>query len=243
MNLSLPRASHWRAVFSSLPGRTQSQHVSMRLALLPVLWAVAVYALLSACALRLTDAYGHAVLPFYRWELSWIAPEYEVQKLEVDGSDPQPMFRTTALDTQYMFVNGRLQPPGTVAYMSHVLVMSGLQPIVLVFFVPLAWPGLTWRRRVASVVCAIPVLCALEFVDIPWSLIGGLDAAKADMTRTSETFAMICGALLSTGGRLSLGLAGGVLAFQMSTILENSRLRKLRRGKPGKRSASKGVRG
>ncbi len=211
----------------------------MRKALLRVLWAVAVYAALSACALGLTDAYAHAVLPFYRWELSWIAPDYKVQKLEVDHSDPQPKFRITALDTQYVSEGGRLHPPGTVAYISHVLVMSGLQHVVLVFFVPLAWPGLTWRRRVAAVMWAIPALCAVEFVDIPWSVVGDLDAAKADMTHTAETFAMIWDVLLSTGGRLALGLAGGVLACQMPAIIENSRLRKLRRGKSGKRPASR----
>jgi len=211
----------------------------MRNALLRVLWAVAVFAALSAGALLLADVYGRAVLPFYRWELSWIAPEYEVRKLEVDHSDPQPKFRITALETQFVLAGGQLHPPRTIAYTSFALVMSGLQHVVLVFFVPLAWPGLTWKRRIAAAMCAIPALCAIEFLDIPWSLVGGLDAAKADMTHTSETFAMIWRELLSTGGRLALALAGGALACEMAIIVGKFRPRKLRRRGFGSRPASR----
>jgi len=208
--------------------------VSARKLLLSGLWAVAVFAALSGCALLLTNAYGNAVLPFYRWELSSIAPDYEVRKLDVDHSDRQPKFNIKALDTQYVYQGDLLQPPGTVTYTTSVLVMYGLQHVVLVFFVPLAWPGLTWKRRLAAVMYAIPALCAIEFVDIPWCLVGGLEGAKSDMAHTSETFATIWGVLLDTGGRLALGLAGGVLACEMPSIFENSQLRKLRRRKSAK---------
>jgi hypothetical protein len=191
----------------------------MRRALWRILWAVAVYAALSVCALLLTDVYATVVLPVYRWELNWIAPRYEVQKLEIDRSESQPKFSVIALGRRYVRIGGEPHLLTTV-YQSSFQVMSALQHVVLLFFVPLAWPGVTLKRRLSAVFFAIPILCALEFADVPWSLIGALDATRASAGNGPETVATIWEVLMGTGGRLALSLAGGLLAVWGSNFIE-----------------------
>jgi len=204
--------------------------------LLRVLWAVVVYMALSGCALLLREVYASAVLPVYRWELSWIAPDFEVQKFAIDHSDSQPKFSVIALGRRYVQVGGQPHLLTTV-YQSSFQVTSALQHAVLLLFVPLAWPGLTLKRRLAGAIFAIPILCALEFADVPWSLVGALDAARASSWNGPETLATLWEILLGTGGRLALALAGGALACQTSYVFENSRPRKVNRRKSGARPA------
>lgn len=206
----------------------------MRKTFLHVLWAVVVYAALSGCALLLTNVYASVVLPVYRWELSWIAPRYEVQKFEIDRSGLEPKFSLIVLGRRYVDVGGRPRRLTTV-YQSSFQITSALQHVVLLFFVPLAWPGLTLKRRLSATIVAIPILCALEFADVPWSLVGAVDATRASSGNDPETIATIWEVLLATGGRLALSLAGGVLACGGGSFIESIRQAKQRARLPKKR--------
>jgi hypothetical protein len=213
----------------------------MRNTLLRILWALTVFVALSASALYWTDAYGRTALPFYRWELSWIAPDYEIQTLALDHSDPQPRFRVLAMDK--LGTAESSQARGPAAYMVFALVMSSLQPVILALFLPLAWPGLAWKRRIAALLWAVPILGAVQFADVPWTLLGNLDAAKAHNNHSSATFAMTWSALLGTGARLALGLAAGVIACQIPVLLDSYRQRKKRTGKAKKRTTPRRLAG
>jgi hypothetical protein len=139
------------------------------------------------------------VLPFYRWELNWIAPSYDVQALTVDRSEPQPMFSVVASS------EGKL-------LQCQVLVMHGIQHVVFVLLVPLAWPSLDWKRRLIGLAFSAPILFIVEFADIPWAIVGGLDLGRADFAMSTASAATVWMEILNTGGRLALGLAGGMLA-------------------------------
>jgi len=207
--------------------------------LLRVLWAVAVYAALTACALAAVNLYAKLVLPFYRWELGWIAPEYQVENLDLDIALEQPAFTVKARNSDYLFAIDGNFPPRSLFFQFQFLVMQGLAHVVILLFVPLAWPGLTWKLRAVALACAIPILCLVEFADVPWALVGGLDAVKSRFVHAPDSLPMIWLHITASGGSFALGLAGGVLACQMPSIFETSRLRKLRTGKSGKRPASR----
>lgn len=211
----------------------------MRKKLLRVLWAVAVYAALTACALAAVNRYAKFVLPFYRWELGLIAPEYQVENLDLDIALAQPAFTVKARNRGYLFAIDRNYPPRSLFFQFQFLVMQGLAHVVMLLFVPLAWPGLAWKRRAAALAWAIPILCLVEAADVPWALVGGLDAVKSRFVQTPDSLPMIWLHIMASGGSLALGLAGGVMACRMPAVFENSRLRNLRSGDSGKPPASR----
>jgi hypothetical protein len=211
----------------------------MRRALLRVLWAIAVYAALTACALATVNLYAKFVLPFYRWELGLIAPEYQVESLKLDIALAQPAFTVKARNRDYLSSVDGSFPPRSLFFQFQFLVMQGLAHAVMLLFVPLAWPGLTWKRRALALACALPVLCLVESADVPWALVGGLDLVKSRFVQASDTLPMIWLHIAASGGSFALGLAGGVLACEMASIFENRRLRKLRRRESGARPASR----
>ena len=169
------------------------------------LWIVTVYAALTLAALIGTNAYGELVLPFYGWELGCIAPNYQIEKLEVDRSGMQPWFTVRVEDRELGFIDGRLRPVGGME--CSILVMHGLQHVVLLLLVPLAWPGLNWKRRLMAIAVAVPLLFMVEFADIPWAIVGSFDNEKAYLTHGASSLAMTWMEILNTGGRLALGLA------------------------------------
>ncbi len=194
-------------------------------ALLRALWAVTVYAAITACALAAVNLYAKSVLPFYRWELELIAPQYEVENLNLDTALAQPAFGIKAREL-LSTIDGNF-PPRSVVFESQILVMQGLQHVVMILFVPLAWPGFTWKRRALALACALPILCVVEAADVPWALVGGLDQVKNHLVQASDSLPTIWLHITASGGSLALGLAGGVLACQILSIFENSR-----RGRP-----------
>lgn len=185
------------------------------------LWIVTVYAALTIAALLATNVYGELVLPFYGWELGWIAPNYEIKTLEVDRWGTQPVFKVVVEDRELGFIDGRLRPVGGME--CQVLVMHGLQHVVLLLLVPLAWPGLNSKRRLLALLFALPLLLMVEFADIPWAIVGGLDSERADLTNGASSLAVTWMEILNTGGRLALGLAGGLAACGIALALGESR--------------------
>jgi hypothetical protein len=204
-----------------------------------VLWAVVVYAALTACALATLNLYAKSVLPFYRWELGLIAPEYQVENLALEMALAQPAFGVKATNSNYLSDIYRNFPPRSLVFEFHFLVTQGLAHVVMLLFVPLAWPGFGWKRRAMSLACAIPILFLVESADVPWALVGGLDAVKSSFVPASDSLPTIWLHITGSGGSFALGLAGGVLACRMPAIFEHSRLRKPRRGRSSTRSASR----
>jgi hypothetical protein len=203
------------------------------------LWAIAVYAALMGGALAVVNLYGQTVLPFYRWELSWIAPQYHLLNFDVVHLGSQPMFNAT-VDDEFVSEDGEVLHPGSFRGSYKALVMDGLQHVLLVLFVPLAWPGLAWKQRLTGLMFTIPVLFILEFVDVPWAMLGGLDAGKAHIVHCATSSATVWRDILSTGERSALGLAGGLIACGTALTFQRSRApepRWLRRRRSRLRSA------
>jgi hypothetical protein len=207
--------------------------------LLRILWAAAAFAAITACAIAAVKLYANLVLPLCRWELGLIAPEYQVENLVLDIYDAQPAFGVTARNSDYLSGIDRSFPPRSLVFEFQLLVTQGLQHVVMLLFVPLAWPGFTWKRRAVALVCTIPILILVESADVPWALVGGLDSVKGSFVQASDSLPMIWLHITATGGSFALGMAGGLLACQIPAIFENSRLRRPGRRKSGKRQASR----
>ncbi len=188
----------------------------------PILWAVLVYAALTVCALAAIHPYAQIVRPFYRWELSFIAPAYSVQQFDIDRARGELAFDVSATNREVLLDIGRRIPPRSQTFRVHILVLRGLEHVVILLLVPLAWPGLLWKRRLLSLACALPILCLVEFADLPWVIVGGFDSLRSQLLSTPDTLPMIWAQIEETGGHFALALVGGVLACWLPSILQPS---------------------
>jgi hypothetical protein len=170
------------------------------------------------------------MLPLYRWELSSMAPQYEIRLLTFDESDASSplrdaQFKVAVRDTDHLLPGDRSSMLNHLG--CRVSAMPGLQHFVLVLLIPLAWPGLGWKARLIGVAAALPLLAALEWADTPWVIVGCLDRGSASITGEPASAAALWADLLDSGGRLALSLAGGLLACGVGYLVGR---------KPGARS-------
>lgn len=144
-----------------------------------------------------------------------MAPNYKIQKMELDRSGPEPQFTVVARDNDFFFTGGQLRTGATLR--CQILVLEGLQHFVIVLLAPLAWPGLRWRTRLMGLAFALPILIVLECLDTPWSIIGAFDFGTT--TSLNASLARIW-AEINSGGRLALSLAGGLIACGAGRVFQ-----------------------
>jgi hypothetical protein len=196
------------------------------------LWALGIYAALLAFSLSVVGVYGQEIVSFYRWELSKIAPEYIIQTIKFDQTGADPVFKVRARHA-VLIGGGSFEVMADVG--SDFWAMAGLEHLVLVMLIPLAWPGLKRRQRLLSVLAAIPILIALEWLDTPWSIVGILDQESFVNSGGPVTAAMYWAVMLNSGWRVAMSLTGGLLAcgggYFMESLLSPRPKKKTQRSK------------
>jgi hypothetical protein len=183
------------------------------------LWAIFIYFTLSLFTLFIVPFYGQRILPYYRRELSTIAPQYNIRSLTFDqsGTDPRFNIRATYIVFRDVF-GGRLAIRNEAE--GSVNVMVGLQHLIFVLIIPLAWPGLKLRQRLISLLLTLPALVALDWADTPWGLVTQLDLRSASTTGAPLSNAEIWFAILNAGGRPALSILVGLLACGFGYFIE-----------------------
>jgi hypothetical protein len=179
-----------------------------------------------ALSLMLGREYGELLLPLYRWELGWLAPELRTLLLEVKDLNQQAVFAWSSQTRVIQDVHGRLLP-ANLALNSSTLLGHAIQHPFLIFPVFMAWPGLSLRRRLVLFVWGIPWLLLVEMLDVPIVLYGSIqDLILANLAPSmlTHSFPVQWMHVMNTGGRLALSLVAALLAIA-SLQLITARLR------------------
>jgi hypothetical protein len=178
--------------------------------------AVLAYVLLTLLLSASRGLYGSVAIRLYRWEIETFAPNYKILKFEVARENQQQYFILRVVQTDSLYVRGRLVPAESYEHNVGALVDSSLQHALFVFIVPLAWPGMSALRRFLALGLSVPALIAVEFIDIPWFLIGMLDHYTTFLTHGPESFASRWAHIMVNGGGLALSVMAGLIAGSMA---------------------------
>jgi hypothetical protein len=173
------------------------------------------WSLLLLLSVWLGRDYGQLLLPLFRWELDWLAPEMRTLLLEVRDVNHQAVFYWSMETRRIMDIGGQLLPGG-LALNSSTLMGHALQHLVLIYSLLLAWPGVKLSNRLLLLLLGIPWLLLVELLDVPLVLYGSIqDLLLANMAPhklDSDPFVQWM-YVMNTGGRLALSVAAAVLAL------------------------------
>jgi hypothetical protein len=170
-------------------------------------------ATLTALAWLAGERYVRTCLPLYRAVLNATLPGGLVLEGPVLRTlDGQRTIAAAVTATRHLAFGGEVAPPGARIDAS-TLAGHALQHPVLVGALVLAWPKLR-RRRLIAAAAALPLLAAVEAVDLPLVLLGAIeDAILAGAGADPHAALMVRWMmLLNGGGRIALSLAVGVIA-------------------------------
>jgi hypothetical protein len=176
------------------------------------------YTVLLALSLQYGRQYVELMLPLYRWEIGWCAPEYRIQSLAVQENRGEAVVSLNLKLEQYTFVAGQLLHPGG-DITSSTLAGHSLQHALLIFSLLAAWPAAGISRRFALLGLAVPLLLMVEMLDVPLVLLGSNeDIILANVAPTASSFLVSWMNFINGGGRLALSIAAALLAVAVSKI-------------------------
>lgn len=162
------------------------------------------------------EIYVRTCLPLYRAVVSSIAPYgWRVDGPQLDVIDGERVLALSAHTLQHVFVAGAVAPPGSRVDAS-TLAGHALQHPVVLFSIVIGWPGLGWRRPLALAI-ALPLLIAVEAVDVPLVLIGAFEDLVFAASGSQHTSLLVAWMnFMNAGGRIGLCLAAAVVAVALT---------------------------
>jgi hypothetical protein len=181
-----------------------------------------VYLLLLVLTVQFGQRYVELLLPLFRWEISWCAPDYLIESLLLQDYRGEDVVALKLKLVQYSFSAGHLLPPGGEISSS---TLSGhvLQHVVLMLSLLVAWPIGGIKRRIALLGIALPLMLLVEMLDVPLVLLGSIeDLVLANVAPTANSFLVSWMNFINGGGRLALSIAAVIAANGVARILAYS---------------------
>lgn len=170
--------------------------------------------------------YGRFWLPLYREVLGLLLGGFRFADLEIVRSH-EYLVRAAYVTTESLVYGGRVVAAGLDGYV-HAPVYYAVSHAIVLAGAALAWPGLNWRGRALRLVASLPVLLALEAIDLPLVMVSSITDAVlqtyAPAAYAAERPTDWVG-ILEGGGRTALSLAAAFVAAWLHGLLAGRRRR------------------
>ncbi len=170
-------------------------------------------------SLQFGHNYVEHLLPLYRWEIGWLAPNYHISSLALADNHGEAVVAMTVELIRYIVVAGHALPPGTSLSCS-TLAGHALQLPLLMLSLLAAWPTKSITHRIALLAIAVPLLLLVEMLDVPLVLLGCIeDLLLANFAPDTTSFLVAWMNFMNGGGRLALSIAAAIAAVGLSRML------------------------
>jgi hypothetical protein len=176
---------------------------------------ILVYLVLLASSLYFGSEYAKFMLPLYRWELTHLTQDYDIQSLMPGNSHGEGVVNLTLL-TRYIVIGAHIIPPG-ISISCSTLIGHALQHPLLILSLAVAWPASTLAQRMMRLCCTLPFLLLVELLDIPLVLLGSAqDLLMANFASANGSFLVGWMDFLNGGGRPALSLFAAMMGVVCS---------------------------
>ena len=176
------------------------------------------YLALLVLSLHFGGDYVSMLLPLYRWELSQLAQDYQIQTLQLVDSHGEAVVALTLLTRYFVFGSQVIHPDISIS--CSTLMGHALQHLLLMLSLVIAWPTSKLSQRILRLACALPFLLLVEMLDIPLVLLGSVkDLISANFAHGAGSLAIDWMNFINGGGRLALSIAGAVVAICCTHLL------------------------
>ncbi len=186
------------------------------------------YPLLTIIGLSYGEAYGRACFPLYRLTLDVVAPDFTVARLKVNRPRHEKLIVARFVSQAEIPSEGRSLPAGAEIKAS-TLLGHAVQHLILMYTVIVAWltmQSASLRRWIVTFGVSVPVLAAVEALDVPFVLAGSVaDLVLFELAPGQLATSPLVNWMnfLNGGGRLALALVGGAVAVWIATMVAKSR--------------------
>jgi hypothetical protein len=176
------------------------------------------YLVLLGLSLQFGQHYIEFLLPLYRWEIAWFAPDYDIVSLAIADSHNESVIALNLDLIRYTVVAGHALPP-TSGISSSTLVGHALQHPLMILSLLAAWPASSNFQRVKLFLIAMPLLLLVEMLDVPLVLLGSIeDLMIANIAPDTFSFLVAWMNFMNGGGRLALSIFAALAAVCLGNM-------------------------
>lgn len=181
------------------------------------------YGILLTISVMFAEAIVSAVLPLFRWELTWLMADFRVIDLSIITSSSEHLV-ALKMEVARPVNLGGIWPVGAPVN-SSTLLGHVLQPAVLALSILCAWPVGGWRARGLLLFCGVIAAAILLLCDVPVVLAGAIVDVMVASSPYPPTQPLLLVALmnfLNGGGRLLLAFVAVVIALVFYAVAAKS---------------------
>lgn len=172
-----------------------------------------------------SPAIDQAVLSLIRAVLEMLVGDIGTLRLDIGAQQLQRRFVAELVADRWVVLQGQVIPGGVrlrATFPTYPVVV----PLLIVVAANLAWPGLTWRQRLARITISMPLLVLLFVLDTPvvlaielYDSIANFEAATGGMV---STWGGIWVRFMDGGGRYALAIAVALFAAVIHQRFEHA---------------------
>jgi hypothetical protein len=159
-----------------------------------------------------------AMKNIYQFVMMKLSPELSVGDITIEKQNSQLMF-VVVLSNKKPLQHGALELPVATEVQASTMVGNMAQGSILLFSLILAWPLIGLQKKATALLLGIFINLCLNTLDISCVLIGALWEtyyAYLEPGLPNASFSIQMMHLLSNGGRLALGVVGGLISVVAS---------------------------
>jgi len=159
--------------------------------------------------------YIRVFLPMFSFEIKKIHPEYKVKKIYLN--EKNEIWYDIIAPLNIVNAEGRIMRRN-VALRGGVMGKTMYICPIIIYALILGWPRLSLKQRIKSVVVSIPLLIAIQLVDIPIHLINRV-GMSLQLDSTVKSFRTFWFHLMNNGGRQFLAALVAMLSIASVRIV------------------------
>ncbi|MFM9835656.1 MAG: hypothetical protein ACKVOA_06105 [Methylophilaceae bacterium] len=162
------------------------------------------------------------LLPLFKWQIQAMDDQYKLLSLSIKSLGTDRVFSMQVILAKPLILGGQfiLPDPRGVATASSIIAHVW-QMLVIFLAVLVALPVKQFTEYFRRIAFALPVLIVVLMLDIPFSLLATLKALILEQLKVDGFSALLFwNDILEGGGRLVLGLVGGLVSDWLANSLK-----------------------
>jgi len=161
------------------------------------------------------------LLPLMRWEISWLAPQYQFTELRVTRTGLEDVIQAQVTTSRLRILGGELMSAG-IPLQSSTLVGHLLQPLVLMLSLVSSACLIRRERCVVLALLSFPAALVVVMMDVPVVLVGAIGEVvmfSAPPSLPVPSGWVVWMNFLNGGGRIALGIGAALSVMLLAEVI------------------------
>lgn len=163
------------------------------------------------------------LVPVFKWEITNLAPSFKILHFDLSQNTSGAVFLLNVRIAELLVVGGHFVLPNESGSANASTIVGYIWQITVLFIaVLIIWPVSKKKQYCIRFILGLPLLLLILMLDTPLALVGAIwDIIYQTFDPNRFSILIEWNRFMMGGGRLMLGLVGGMMVVYTSNLLSN----------------------